>query len=80
MMSTAAELFQRLQDAIAVTKVAQAASQVALSQHGDDLMHVAAVWDAENDANRAEQTARVAYARAVEVQQIPAIAATTNNN
>lgn len=66
MMPTAAELFQQLQDAVAVTKAAQTASQTALASHGDDLIHVTAAWDAENDANRAEHAARVAYARAVE--------------
>lgn len=67
-MTVTNELSRRLQDAIAVTKTAQAASQVALSQHGDDLMHVSAAWDAENDANRAEHAARVAYAKAVEAR------------
>lgn len=68
MTPTATELFQRLQDAMAVTQAAQTASQIALASHGDDLIHVTATWDAENDANRAEHAARVAYARAVEAR------------
>lgn len=68
MSATVTELFRELQQAIAATKAAQTASQDALASHGDDLVHVSAAWDAESTANREEQSARIAYARAAEAR------------